>query len=138
MSTIEESIDVRVPVQVAYQQWSRFEEFPRFMDGVEEVRQLDDRRLHWRAEVGGKQKEWDAEITQNVPDQCIAWRSVAGAENSGQVNFTALDAGATRVSVRMNYETEGVVEAVGDAAGVLKRKVEGDLKRFKDFIEARA
>ncbi|SPA30974.1 SRPBCC family protein [Cupriavidus taiwanensis] len=137
MSTIEESIDVRVPVQVAYQQWCRFEEFPRFMEGVEEVRQLDDRRLHWRAEIGGKQKEWDAEITQNVPDQCIAWRSVAGAENSGQVNFSPLDAGATRVSVRMNYETEGVVEAVGDAAGVLKRKVEGDLKRFKEFIEAR-
>ncbi|NUO85653.1 MAG: SRPBCC family protein [Cupriavidus sp.] len=138
MSTIEESIDVRVPVQVAYQQWCRFEEFPRFMEGVEEVRQIDDRRLHWRAEIGGKRKEWDAEITQNIADQCIAWRSVAGAENSGQVNFSPLDAGATRVSVRMNYETEGVVEAVGDAAGVLKRKVEGDLKRFKEFIEARA
>ncbi|WP_354682621.1 SRPBCC family protein [Cupriavidus necator] len=138
MSTIEESVDVRVPVQLAYQQWSRFEEFPQFMEGVEEVKQLDERRLHWRAEIAGKEKEWDAEITQNIPGQRIAWRSVAGAENSGEVNFSPLDEGTTRVSVRMNYETEGVVEAVGDAAGVLKRRVEGDLERFKKYVEARA
>jgi uncharacterized membrane protein len=138
MSAIEDSVEVNVPVQVAYQQWSRFEDFPQFMDGVEEVKQLDERHLHWRAEIAGKEKEWDAEITQNIPGKCIAWRSTAGAENAGEVNFDAIGDSTTRVSVRMQYETEGVLESVGDAAGVLKRKVGADLERFKRFVEARA
>lgn len=137
MSSIDESVDVKVPVQIAYEQWSRFEDFPQFMEGVEEVRRLDDRHLHWCAEIAGMRKEWDAEITQDIPNQHIAWRSTAGTENSGEVSFVPLNDGSTRVHVRMEYETEGVVESVGDVAGVLKRKVEGDLVRFKEFVEGR-
>lgn len=137
MSTIEKSIDVNVPLRTAYNQWTQFEEFPRFMEGIEEVRQIDDSHLRWRAEIAGKLKEWDAEIVDQIPDQRIAWRSVAGATNAGTVNFTPLAENQTRITVQMVYDPEGFVENVGDALGVADRRVAGDLERFKEFIESR-
>jgi uncharacterized membrane protein len=137
MATIEKSITVNVPVKTAYNQWTQFEEFPKFMEGVREVKQLDDKRLHWRAEIGGKEKEWDAEITEQVPDSRIAWRSRMGAPNAGVVTFHRLTDTSCKVMIQLEYEPEGVVENVGDAIGVVSQRVEGDLKRFKDFIENR-
>ena len=137
MSTIEQSIDVNVPVRMAYDQWTQFEEFPRFMEGVREVRQLDDKRLAWCAEVGGKEKRWEAEITEQIPDARIAWRSRTGANNAGVVTFHRLDDQKTRVMLQLDYDPEGVVENVGDAVGVVSSRVRGDLARFKDFIEQR-
>ena len=137
MSKIEKSIEVNVPVRTAYNQWTQFEEFPFFMEGVESVQQLDDRRLHWRAEIGGKTMEWDAEISEQVPDKRIAWRSTSGAKNAGVVSFYRLSDDTCRVSLQIDYEPEGVVENVGDWLGVMSRRVEGDLERFKKFIEER-
>jgi uncharacterized membrane protein len=137
MSNIEKSIDVAVPVRTAYNQWTQFEEFPRFMEGVQEVRQLDDKRLRWRASVGGTDKQWDAEITEQIPDERVAWRSVSGAENAGVVTFHHLAADRTRIMLQMEYDPEGITENVGDAMGVVSRRVTGDLERFKDFIESR-
>jgi uncharacterized membrane protein len=137
MSTIVQSIDVHVPVRTAYNQWTQFEEFPRFMEGVEKVEQLDDTRLHWVAKVAGKKKEWDAEITEQTPDQRVAWTATSGAPNGGVVTFHRLDDSTTRVTVQMEVEPEGPVEAVGAAAGMPDRRVKGDLDRFKEFIESR-
>lgn len=137
MSSIEQSIDVNVPVRTAYDQWTQFEEFPRFMEGVREVRQLDDKRLAWCADVGGKEKRWEAEITEQIPDARIAWRSRTGANNAGVVTFHRLDDQKTRVMLQLDYDPEGVVENVGDAVGVVSSRVRGDLARFKDFIEQR-
>jgi uncharacterized membrane protein len=137
MSTIEKSIDVHVPVQVAYNQWTQFEEFPRFMEGIEEVKQLDEKRLHWRANVGGKEKQWDATITEQAPDQRIAWRNTTGSTNAGVVTFHFINDNTTRIMLQLEYEPEGVVENVGDIVGVVSRRVQGDLQRFKEFIEAR-
>jgi len=137
VSTIEQSIDVNVPVRTAYDQWTQFEEFPRFMEGVREVRQLDDKRLAWCAAVGGKEKRWEAEITEQIPDARIAWRSRTGANNAGVVTFHRLDDQKTRVMLQLDYDPEGVVENVGDAVGVVSSGVKGDLARFKDFIEQR-
>jgi uncharacterized membrane protein len=137
MSTIEKSIDVHVPVRTAYNQWTQFEEFPRFMEGVQEIRQLDDKRLHWRANVGGKQKEWDAVITEQLPDQRIAWRNTDGTANAGVVTFHRLNDKTTRVMLQLEYDPEGIVENVGDMIGVVSTRVQGDLQRFKEFIEQR-
>ena len=137
MSNIEKSIDVNVPVRTAYNQWTQFEDFPRFMEGVREVRQLDDKRLAWRAEIGGKEKSWEAEITEQIPDARIAWRSRAGARNGGVVTFHRIDDDTTRVMLQLDYDPEGVVENVGDALGVASARVRGDLERFKEFIEQR-
>jgi uncharacterized membrane protein len=137
MATIEQSIDVDVPVRTAYNQWTQFEEFPRFMEGVEQVRQLDDKRLHWRAKVAGKVKEWDAEITEQTPDQRIAWTSRSGAWNAGVVTFHKLDDNRTRVMLQIDYDPQGVVENVGDAVGFVGMRVKGDLQRFKEFVESR-
>jgi uncharacterized membrane protein len=137
MSTVEKSIDVKVPIRVAYDQWTQFEEFPQFMEGVQEVRQVGDKNQHWRAEIGGKEKEWDAEIIEQTPDQVIAWRSTTGAPNGGRVTFQPLDANQTRVTLQMEYDPEGVIENVGDMLGFVSRRVEGDLQRFKQFIESR-
>ena len=137
MATIEKSIEVDAPVTAVYNQWTQFEEFPRFMESVESVTQLDDRRLHWVATVGGKKKEWDAVITQQIPDQRIAWESEAGAENAGVVTFQPVDEHRTQATLQMAYEPESTVENVGDALGFVSRRVEGDLKRFKKFIEQR-
>jgi uncharacterized membrane protein len=137
MSRIEQSIDVDVPVETAYNQWTQFEEFPRFMNGVKRVEQLDDRRLRWHATVGGVDKSWEAEITEQIPDERVAWRSVAGAGNAGVVTFHRLSDQKSRVMLQLEYDPEGVVENVGDAVGVPGSRVRGDLEQFKRFIEAR-
>jgi uncharacterized membrane protein len=137
MKTIEKSIEVEVPVQTAYNQWTQFEEFPRFMEGVKEVRQLDDTHLHWVAEVGGKTEEWDAEISEQKPDERVAWRSTGGRQNAGVVTFHRIADDRTRLMVQMDYDTEGMTEKVGDAMGLAERRVAGDLDRFKDLIESR-
>ena len=137
MSAIEQSIDVDVPVRTAYDQWTQFEEFPHFMEGVEEIRQLDDTRVHWVAKVGGRRREWDAEITEQRPDERVAWKSVDGITNSGVVTFHRLSAGRTRVMLQMEVEPEGVVEKAGDALGMIRARVKRDLGRFKSFIESR-
>jgi len=137
MASIQKPIDVDVPVRTAYNQWTQFEEFPQFMEGVEEVRQLDDRRLHWRAKVAGKTEEWDAVITEQIPDERVAWRNTTGAENAGVVTFHHLSANSTRVMLQLEYEPQGLVENVGSALGLVERRVEGDLKRFKEFVESK-
>jgi uncharacterized membrane protein len=137
MSTIEQSIDVNVPVHTAYNQWTQFEEFPRFMEGVEAVRQLDNQRLHWRANIGGRVEEWEAIITEQHPDERIAWKNTTGAPNAGVVTFHRLSDTTTRVMLQMEYEPQGVVENLGDLLGVVSRRVASDLERFKEFIEAR-
>ena len=137
MSTIEESIDVQVPVSTAYNQWTQFEEFPRFMEGVEEVRQLADTQLYWVAEIAGKRQEWEAKVTEQTPDQRIAWTSTTGAKNAGVVTFHRIDDETTRIMLQLEYEPEGAVEKVGDLLGAVKLRAKGDLERFKEFIESR-
>ena len=137
MSVIEQSIEINVPVKTAYNQWTQFEEFPRFMEGVKEVKQIDDTHLHWKADVGGKEKEWKAEITEQIPDERIAWRSREGAKNAGVVTFHRLSDSKSKVMLQMEYDPDGVVEKVGDAAGVVSQRVLGDLERFKQYIESR-
>jgi uncharacterized membrane protein len=137
MSTYEESIEVQVPVRTAYNQWTQFEEFPRFMEGVEEVRQLTDTELQWIAEIAGQRREWKAEITEQRPDERIAWNSTEGSRNGGVVTFHRIDDGQTRVMLQMEFEPDDALEKAGDVAGVVKSRVKGDLKRFKDFIEGR-
>jgi uncharacterized membrane protein len=137
MSSIEKTIDVDVPVRTAYNQWTQFEEFPRFMESVKEVRQLDARRLHWRAEVAGKEVDWIAEITHQSPDEKIAWRSTSGAHNAGSISFESIDEYSCRLTLRLEYEPEGAVEATGSALGLVALRVGNDLARFKEFIETR-
>ncbi|HYG21194.1 MAG TPA: SRPBCC family protein [Verrucomicrobiae bacterium] len=137
METIEKSIEVEAPVRQVYNQWTQFEEFPHFMEGVEEVRQLDDKHLHWVAKVAGRVKEWDAEILEQIPDDRIAWRSTSGAPNSGVVHFRPADQNRTVVTLRLSYEPEGAMENIGSAMGVLSGRVEADLRKFKDFIQHR-
>jgi uncharacterized membrane protein len=137
MSVIEKSIEINVPVSTAYNQWTQFEEFPKFMEGVTQVKQLDDTRLHWKAEIGGKAKEWDAEITEQIPDKRIAWRSRDGAKNAGAVTFHRLSDATSKVMLQLEYDPEGFVEHAGDAVGVVSQRVLGDLERFKKYIESR-
>lgn len=137
MSTIEKSIEVNVPVRTAYNQWTQFEEFPKFMEGVQEVKQITDKRLHWRANIGGKEKEWDADITEQIPDKRIAWRSTTGAPNGGVVTFHELTPSTCRILLQLEYDPETIVEKAGDAVGVVSMRVQGDLDRFKAFIESR-
>jgi uncharacterized membrane protein len=137
MSNVTKSIDVDVPIRTAYDQWTQFEEFPRFMDGVKSVTQIDDTHLHWLAEIAGVEKEWDAEISEQHPEERVAWHSTAGARNAGVVTFHRLDDDATRVTLQLEVEPDGPIENLGDWLGVFDRQVEGDLKRFKDFIESR-
>ena len=134
---IESSIEVDVPVSAAYNQWTQFEEFPKFMDGVEEVRQLGDTRLHWVASVGGRRAEWDAKILEQHPDRQISWISEDGKKNRGTVTFESLGESRTLVRLSFGYEAEGFVEAVGSAAGLDRRRIEADLARFKELIEGR-
>ena len=121
MAHVEKSIEVDVPVRTAYDQWTQFEQFPMFMEGVQEVRQLDNQRLTWRANIGGKTEEWEARITEQTPDTVIAWRSTSGAENAGRVTFLAQDPNRTQVTVRMDYDPQGVVESAGDKLGFMSR-----------------
>lgn len=137
MSSVEESIEVNVPLSTAYNQWTQFEEFPNFMENVHEVRQLDDRHLHWRADVAGKEKEWDTEITEQIPDKRIAWRSTSGVRNGGVVAFHKISDTSTRVMLQMDYTPEGAVEHIGDAMGAVRMQARSNLKRFKEMIESR-
>ena len=137
MSEILEAIDVDVPVRTAYDQWTQFETFPSFMEGVKSVRQLDDRTLEWKADVAGREKTWTAKITEQTPDQRIAWTATEGAHNAGVVTFHRLDEGRSRVTLQLDVDPEGPIENVGDALGLVKGRVKGDMERFKDFIEHR-
>lgn len=136
MTTIEQSIDVEAPITAVYDRWTQFETFPEFMEGIEEIRQLDDRRLHWTAEFGGTRHEWDAEITEQSPEERVAWRNVDGKDNAGVVTFHKLADDRTRVMVQLDWAPDGVKEKVGSALGFDDRRVQGDLTRFKDLVEA--
>jgi uncharacterized membrane protein len=137
MSTVEQSIDVDVPVRVAYDQWTQFESFPEFMDGVEEVRQVDDTHLHWKANVSGREVEWDAVITEQLPDERVAWRATDGKANAGVVTFHRLSDHSSRVMVQIEHETEGLMEKVGSAFGADTREVKSSLQSFKELVERR-
>ena len=137
MPQVMESIDVNVPVTTAYNQWTQFEEFPRFMEGVVDVRQHDDTHVRWTAEIGGKREEWTAEITEQHPDERVAWSATEGKANGGVVTFHRLAPDTTRVTVQLEWEPEGALETVGAAAQADDRRVKGDLERFKSIIEER-
>jgi Polyketide cyclase / dehydrase and lipid transport/Protein of unknown function (DUF2934) len=137
MGATTHSIEINAPLQVVYNQWTQFEEFPHFMEGVEEVRQEGDKRLFWKAKIGGKEKQWEAEIAEQVPDKEIAWASIDGTPNSGRVTFAPLDSDRTQITLTMEHEPEGFLEMAGDVLGIPSGRVEGDLKRFRDFIEER-
>ena len=137
MSQLLESIDVDVPVRTAYDQWTQFEEFSKFMEGVLQVEQRTDTSTHWVIEVAGVKREFDAEITEQTPDQRIAWNSVDGTDHAGVVTFHKLDDTTTRVTLQLETVPEGIVEQLGDKLGLVKARTKGDLKRFKEFIETR-
>ncbi|MEZ4282336.1 MAG: SRPBCC family protein [Myxococcota bacterium] len=136
-SEIEESIVIEVPVKVAYDQWTQFEQFPRFMEGVRDVHQESERRLHWKAEIGGRAVEWDSEIVEQVPDQRIAWRDLGDRKGGGVVTFHHLSSNSCKVMVQIAYEPQNSLQQVGDALGLVRRRVRADLDRFRDFIEKR-
>jgi uncharacterized membrane protein len=137
MSHTEKSIEVDVPVSTAYNQWTQFETFPEFMKGVKRVEQLGDRKLHWVAEIGGKDVEWTAEIVHQEPDRHIGWRSTSGAQNAGSVKFEPVGAARCRVTLRIDYQPEGAAEKTGAALGMVSGRIEGDLEKFKEFVERR-
>ncbi len=137
MANYEHSVDVNVPVSTAYNQWTQFEEFPEFMEGIERIEQLDDTHMRWYAEIAGIDQEWDAVITEQTPDQRIAWTSTSGAKNAGVVTFHKIDDNTTRVMLQVDYDPEGFIENVGAALGIVEGRMKGDLERFKEFIEQR-
>jgi len=135
MSRFEEKLNVNVPIRAAYDQWTQFEDFPKFMDGVERVEQLDDKTLRWTASIAGKTKRWTAEIVDQTPDRRIAWKSTEGAENAGAVTFRPIGPSETEVTLVIDADPEGAIETAGDALGFLERRVRGDLERFKEHVE---
>ena len=137
MGRVEKSIQAEVPIRQAYNQWTQFETFPKFMEGVQSVRQVDDTHLHWKASIAGREVEWDAEVTEQQPDTVVAWRSTSGAQNAGAVSFLPMGPDRTEITLRMDVDPQGPIETAGEAVGLLDRQVEGDLERFKDFIEGR-
>jgi uncharacterized membrane protein len=136
MPTFEESIEVNVPVRTAYNQWTQFEDFPRFMEGVEKIVQQDDTKLHWVVEIAGQTREWDATITEQEPDQRIAWRADGDVTNAGVVTFHKISDDTSKIMLQLDFEPEGFVEKAGTALGIVKGRVKADLGRFKEFIEA--
>ena len=136
MAHVSESIEVNCPVSEVYNQWTQFEEFPRFMSSIEQVSQKDETHLHWKAKIAGRTAEWDAEITEQVPDQVIAWRATSGAQNAGRVQFRGHDE-HTHVSLELDVQPEGAAQQAGDMLGVLQAQVRSDLTRFKELIESR-
>lgn len=136
-STVTKSVDVKAPVSTVYNQWTQFEEFPKFMEGVEEVKQVTDTKLHWKATVGTQTKEWDAEIISQVPDQRVEWKNITGAHNAGVVDFLPNEDGTTRVTAIIAYEPETWIETVGDVLGFMGHRVQGDLNRFKEYVESK-
>ncbi len=137
MPTIEETIDVDVPVRTAYDQWTQFEDFPHFMNGVEQVTQVSDTLTHWKTSIGGVDREFDAQVVEQEPDQVVAWRSVDGPAHAGHVTFQQLGPTSTRVTVKIDWEADSLVEKVGAAVGADDRQVKKDVERFKEFIESR-
>ena len=137
MPTIEQSIDVNVPVSTAYNQWTQFESFPEFMGGVERVQQLTDTLTHWKTSVGGVEREFDAEITEQIPEERVAWRSIDGKTHAGVVTFHRISADTTRVMVQIDWETESLTEKAGAMVGADDMQVKKDLGKFKEFIESR-
>ena len=137
MAQVEQSIEVNVPVDTAYNQWTQFEEFPQFMEGVERVKQIDETHLHWEAEIAGKRQEWEAEITEQIPDERVAWTAREGKGNSGVVTFHRLAPDKTKIMVQLDWPEEGLIEKVGSAIGADERRVKADLERFKGLIESR-
>ena len=137
MAPATHSIEVNAPLRAVYNQWTQFEEFPLFMEGVAEVRQEGEKRLFWRANIGGKVKEWEAEITNQVPDERVAWQTVDGSPNSGTVIFQAINPDRTKVTATIEYEPEGLLEKTGDALGIPSGRVQADLERFRTFMEDR-
>jgi uncharacterized membrane protein len=135
MERVQKTFEVAASPEAAYRRWSHFEEFPNFMEDVHEVRDLGDGRIHWRASVAGKQKEWDSEIVEQVPNRAIAWRSVSGAPNAGRVTFEPLGKDQTRIHVEMEYEPESAIEKVGDALGLVSLKVDKTVEDFKRYLE---
>ena len=138
MASVHESVTVDVPVETAYNQWTQFEEFPKFMEGVKSVMQLDDTHLRWTAEIGGEEHTWEAEISEQMPNRAISWRARDGKYNSGKVTFDPLSGDQTRIDVELTYDAESWKESAGSALGFDSRQVESDLERFKEFIESRA
>jgi len=136
-SAIVETIEVNVPVRTAYNQWTQFEDFPQFMASVHEIKQLDDKHLHWKANVAGEEKEWDAEITEQIPDQRIAWRSTTGVPNAGVVTFHKIGDDVTRITLQMDYQPEGPVEKIADAFGAVRLETRSNLQRFKELLVKR-
>jgi hypothetical protein len=137
MGSTTHSIDVNAPLKAVYNQWTQFEEFPHFMEGVIEVRQQGPKSLFWKVNVGGKEKQWEAEILEQIPDTRIVWESVDGTQNKGTINFESLDLEQTRITLTLDYEPEGLLEKAADVLGIPSGMVEGDLKRFRDFIQDR-
>jgi len=137
VSTIEKSIQVHVPVRTAYDQWTQFETFPEFMNGVKQVRQLDDKHLRWTAEIAGIERVWDAEIVHQEPDERVTWRATRGAKNDGPVSFGAIGPDRTQVTMRLEFEPEGLAEKAADVLHLVDVQVDRDLHKFKDFIEHR-
>jgi hypothetical protein len=135
MGTTSHSIEVNAPVQLVYYQWIQFEEFPYFMEAVEEIRRESQTRLFWRTRIGGIEKTWEAEITAQIPGERIAWKSVDGTENAGVITFEELAPDRTKINVVIDYEPEGILEKAGDILGIPSAGVDGDLLRFRDFIE---
>jgi uncharacterized membrane protein len=136
-SSIIESIEVNVPLRTAYNQFTQFEDFPQFMKSVKEIRQLDDKRLHWKANVAGEDKEWDSEITEQIPDKRIAWRSIGGVHNAGVVTFHKISDNVTRVTLQMDYQPDGALEAIGDALGAVRMETRANLTNYKEMLEKR-
>lgn len=137
MSTVKESVEVNVPLNTAYNQWTQFEDFPNFMESVHEVRIMDDKHLHWRADVAGKEKEWDAEITEQIPDDRIAWRSTSGVRNAGVVTFQKISDSTTRIMLQMDYDPQSFTEKLGDSVGAVRMQTRRNLHRFKELLESR-
>lgn len=137
MATVKDTIDVNVPAALAYSYWLKFEDFPKFMDDVEEIKKFDEKHMHWRAKVAGKKEEWDAEVTDTIPERRIAWRSTSGVKNNGTVEFEPVSDTITRVALEIDYEPQGIIEKAGEKLGVDKRAVHKDLENFKKMIETR-
>jgi uncharacterized membrane protein len=136
MQRLEKTFEIDVPVQAAYEQWTHFEDFPEFMEDVEEVRPIDDTHLHWRASIGGVVKEWESEVYEDVPEEVVAWRSTSGPANGGRVRFEPLDGDRTRLHLTMEYEPENALEKAADALGVFSRRLDKTIADFKQFIES--
>ena len=136
MGTVTEHIDVAVPIRTAYNQWTQFEEFPRFMEGVTEIRQTSETDTHWKTEIAGIKREFDATITEQLPDERVAWTTTGGIKQAGVITFHRLDESHTRVTAQMDFEPEGLAEQAGDKLGIVDHRVKGDMKRFKEYIES--